>query len=997
MLADMQVLVRHIRRLAGPNRYAGLNDRALLECFAREGNQDAFAALVNRHAHLVAGVCYRVLGDSHDVEDVFQTTFLTLARKAGTVGWRASVANWLFGVAHRQSLRARANRRRRQALNEAARENVIVQEADAQKRDLQQMLDAELGGLGERFRLPLILCYLEGRTRDEAARQCGWSLRTLERRLEQGRGLLRNRFLRRGVDLSVVLMAAAMAEKQANASGQLIAKTLSAVRTSVSTGALAAPLTIEAARTSSAATGYLKLAGGLAMMLTVAALGSYAWSGRSGAESELTSTEANIPALPPEERQDKPTPLAATTPQSTPRMGSSQFRASGLTKVQYSSDGTRIVAVGPQGLEVFNAVTGLIILRAKQPGPAVSGTLAISGDGALAFLADPTGKYQGDIFPTDSGFAQCRLQVPDKRAIKRAAFSRENRFLAGLVNETSVDLYDTYTGRFVRTIEWKENFPRDEKQPHLGEIGFLPDGQSMIVSGHLSGVIRVFDFTTGQETRQISVSPKGMDGMILSPDGQTLVAFPNALGPTSGGLFLEQSDGTTLVLSTATGKELNKFVITPGFPLASTPDAENKNLLSPYYPRVFSPMLAIGPDNKTLFAGGSKTARTGIGRWDLATGAYLGSVALPWPHPNDMPIAISPNGKTLLCFCDSTLHQIDIATGRHAIEPSGHLGPISSVAISSKHYVTGSEDGKVMLWDRATGNLLFEVGEPARSVRKILLDHEGGRLFVLYSGRNASVDDVNLRAYRISDGKMIWETHPPRREHLLEGAANLAVNGNQLAVLNSDSIASFQAETGRFVHQDSFSSTPAQPLPALAGTDPSPTASMYARDKGELLIWNQGRGINRVHWILDLEWPAPLQKRATPIDTITTNAGSDSTIGAFSPDGQFLALAGPKSGINLFNSSTGRWLNSMEWGNNTIGPRIGFLVFSPNSKQLAWVPEHSGFVNLTDVSTGKATNSEAFSTRITALAYSDDGKSLIVGFGDSTANVLDLPRQPAAK
>ena len=191
-------------------------------------------------------------------------------------------------------------------------------------------------------------------------------------------------------------------------------------------------------------------------------------------------------------------------------------------------------------------------------------------------------------------------------------------------------------------------------------------------------------------------------------------------------------------------------------------------------------MFVIGPDNKTLFAGGSKTARNGIGRWDLTTGAYLGSVALPWPHPNDMPIAISPNGKTLLCFCDSTLHQIDIATGRHVIELSGHLGAISCVAICSTRYVTGSEDGKVMLWDRATGKLVFEVAEPARSVRKILLDNEGDKLFVLYAGRNASFDDASLRTYRISDGKMIWELHPPRREHLLEGTANLAVNGNQL-------------------------------------------------------------------------------------------------------------------------------------------------------------------------------------------------------------------------
>ena len=546
----------------------------LLECFAREGNQDAFAALVNRHAQLVAGVCYRVLGDSHEVEDVFQTTFLTLARKAGTVGWRGSVANWLHGVAHRQSLRARSNRRRRQALDESARENVTVHEADTQRRDLQQMLDAELGRPGRCFRVPLILCYLEGRTRDEAARQCGWSLRTLERRLEQGRGLLRNRFLRRGVDLSVVLMAAAMAEKQANANGQLIAKTLIAVRTAVGAGALSAPLTIEAARTASAAAGYLKVAGGLAMMITVAALGSYAWSGRSGAESEFTSTEPNISALPPDDRQDKPAQLPAMTPKSIPHMGSSQFRASDLKKVQYSSDGSQIFAVGPQGLEVFDANTGTIFLRAKQSGPAESGTVALSGDGSLAVLADPTGKYQGDIFPTNSGYAQCRLQIPDKRAIKRAAFSRENRFLAGLVNETNVDIYDTYTGRFVRTIEWKENFRLDEKQPHLGEIGFLPDGKSMMVSVHVSGVIRVFDFTTGQETRQITVSPNGMADMILSPDGQTLVAFPNVLGPTQGGFFLEKSDATTLVLSTATGKQLNKFVISPVLPLspAAGPD-----------------------------------------------------------------------------------------------------------------------------------------------------------------------------------------------------------------------------------------------------------------------------------------------------------------------------------------------------------------------------------------------------------------------------------------
>ena len=109
MTADLQVLVRHIRRMASRDTYAAATDRFLLDRYVREHDEAAFATVVGRHAALVAGVCGRVLANTSDVEDAFQATFLVLARKAKTMPWRDSVANWLYGVAHRLALRARSD------------------------------------------------------------------------------------------------------------------------------------------------------------------------------------------------------------------------------------------------------------------------------------------------------------------------------------------------------------------------------------------------------------------------------------------------------------------------------------------------------------------------------------------------------------------------------------------------------------------------------------------------------------------------------------------------------------------------------------------------------------------------------------------------------------------------------------------------------------------------------------------------------------------------
>ena len=217
---ELRSALRHLRRLLGPPVPDGLSDRQLLQRFTLERDEAAFATLVHRHAALVWGTASRTLRSAEDVEDVFQASFLVLARKAASVRWRESVASWLYGVARRLAAKTRTASARRHALERRAEEVVARAESavpDAGLGELYEVLDEELQRLPEQYRSPLLLCYLEGRTRDQAAGQLGWSVRTLHRRLERGLGLLRARLTRRGVDVSAALLTAALGQQAVEA------------------------------------------------------------------------------------------------------------------------------------------------------------------------------------------------------------------------------------------------------------------------------------------------------------------------------------------------------------------------------------------------------------------------------------------------------------------------------------------------------------------------------------------------------------------------------------------------------------------------------------------------------------------------------------------------------------------------------------------------------------------------------------------------------------
>jgi RNA polymerase sigma factor (sigma-70 family) len=197
---------------------AGKSDGQLLESFIKCSDDAAFGALVKRHGPMVLGVCRRVLRNSHDAEDAFQATFCVLMRKAGSVKPRERVGSWLHGVAYRTALKARALAAKRRA-REKQMSDVPEPEAvpQAEGDDLKSLLDQEVARLPERYRLPIVLCDLEGKSIRMAMQQLAWPQGTVAGRLARARTLLARRLTQRGVAMTGGTLALVLAENACSA------------------------------------------------------------------------------------------------------------------------------------------------------------------------------------------------------------------------------------------------------------------------------------------------------------------------------------------------------------------------------------------------------------------------------------------------------------------------------------------------------------------------------------------------------------------------------------------------------------------------------------------------------------------------------------------------------------------------------------------------------------------------------------------------------------
>ncbi|HYT94852.1 MAG TPA: sigma-70 family RNA polymerase sigma factor, partial [Gemmataceae bacterium] len=455
----LENILQNLRKLTLGQEPTSLSDGQLLERFVAAQDQAAFAALMQRHGAMVLGVCRRVLRCAQDAEDACQATFLVLVRRAASIRRRDSLASWLHGVAFRIASRLQAQTRRYRTDVDAADIDPPAPPTDPAGdltwRELRVLLDAELQRLPESLRQPLVLCYLEGKTRDEAAQQLRWSVGRLKGRLERGRRLLCSRLTRRGVTLPAVLCGAAFVPSTTSAAmpSLLVVRTL---KTAVGLAAGKAPAAILPAplvgllETSLPAVGTIKVKALAVLLLAVALLGA----------------SAGLLGQPNPPEQEPPQPPPALVPQVLRQEAALLAEQDPLPPGAVARLGTGRLRHGGQVHSVAFAPGGKVLASA-------------GWDWAVRLWDAATGKELHQI-PSPDGWFWCVAFSPDGSLLAACGDARDGK----------VHLYDAATGKELRQLTGHKG--------NVYTVAFSPDGETLASAG-ADGTIRLWEVQTGVE------------------------------------------------------------------------------------------------------------------------------------------------------------------------------------------------------------------------------------------------------------------------------------------------------------------------------------------------------------------------------------------------------------------------------------------------------------------------------------------------------------------
>ncbi len=232
-------VIRRLGRSGGLQGDLAQTDAQLLDRFARRRDEPAFAALLARHGSMVLGLCRRLLHDPRDSEDAFQAAFLILARKAGAIQRQTLLGPWLYGVAWRVAVRLRGRAARRCERERAGMDLDALPADDAAWSDVRRVVQEEVQRLPDVYRSAVILCCLEGKTNEEAARLLRRPVGTVKSRLARARELLRTRLAGRGMTVSVGALGAILAAHSVTASAALVDATIRAALPFAASGVVA--------------------------------------------------------------------------------------------------------------------------------------------------------------------------------------------------------------------------------------------------------------------------------------------------------------------------------------------------------------------------------------------------------------------------------------------------------------------------------------------------------------------------------------------------------------------------------------------------------------------------------------------------------------------------------------------------------------------------------------------------------------------------------------
>jgi RNA polymerase sigma factor (sigma-70 family) len=634
--SPMSEVVQHLRRAALLQDGAGLTDGQLLERFVSRREAAAVGVLVRRHGPMVWGVCRRVLRNVADAEDAFQATFLVLIRRAASVVPREAVANWLYGVAYRTALKARATAAKRRARE---RQVAVMPEPEATEQglwgDLQPLLDEELSRLPDKYRLAIVLCDLEGKTRKEAARQLGLPDGTVASRLMRGRALLAKRLARHGLAVSGGALAAVLAQNVASAGvpASVVSATIEAA-TLLAAGQVAGAVSVKVAALTEGVLKTMlldKLKGMVTVGLFVAVLGAGLSAGLLAEQVRVGRGGPAQPVLRSEADQPAPAPAAA------PREQPSFTLEETVSRMRWSRDGKVMVSLSVRDqkndggqvslytFRIWDGQTGKLkhsLGEVEYPG---FNTFDVSPDGKLLAISQRGRIEAGDkiqIWDVEKAALLQTIEMDYERCRVWFAFSPDGGTVAVCGCDVSegklrgtVRLFDTKTGKLEQKV-----VRRDVSE--VIAVAFSPDGKQLAAGGYL-GEVEVWDLASGKAS-MTGTAPQSVAALAFSADGKQLIST----GSPSGVLLWDVATGKSRELKGESGGH----------------------------------NLAFSPDGRFVAAGGRVQRQDheewAVRVWDARTGELLHE----WPGWRGF--AFTPDSKRLTMLVDQkTIKVMEIGTG----------------------------------------------------------------------------------------------------------------------------------------------------------------------------------------------------------------------------------------------------------------------------------------------------------------------------------------------
>jgi RNA polymerase sigma factor (sigma-70 family) len=568
----------------------------LLHCFAAEADEAAFAELVRRHGPMVLGVCRRLLGVDADADDAFQAVFLVLVLRARSIRKGDSVGSWLYGVASRVARRARADARRRLAAHRRLPVRAEgIAEAPAGAEAL-PVLDEELGRLPDKYRAPLVLCYLQGKTHEQAARELGWPAGSMSRRVSRARDLLRRRLVRRGVTLSAgAALTCAVPDALARAAtraGQAAAAAAGAVPAAAAALAKGVIHTMFLSKCKTA------LVVALALLVLGTGGGLLVHLGWAAPAPQAT----NDPIRAVRSERAKASPATGEAPQAVGQKGGEKKEAAKgkegadakgtIFALSFSPDGKSLAAGRSEKVEIHDTVARKV---ARQFGPGAV-ALAYSPDGRTLAAAGAKGDKVARLYDPNTG-QEIRALEGHTEAVTSVAFSPDGKLLLTASKDGSAALWDVATGKEVRRLLGN--------QGEMLSVAVSPDGATM-ASGGSDGTAVLWDLATGR----ILAKSKG------SEEAVTSLAF----APDAGSLAVASLDKHIRILEVATGKLLMKL------------EGHKAGVLAVAYAPDGKQLASVGKDDQVVL-------------WDVAAGQ---PTTLPGKNVRVHAVRFSPDGRLVV-------------------------------------------------------------------------------------------------------------------------------------------------------------------------------------------------------------------------------------------------------------------------------------------------------------------------------------------------------------